>query len=186
MLASLTSINENIINYALDTFERFRMIERLEDAVHICNWDKHQSVDKLNQIKEDNNRRKQKQRENERLLADKSDTKKEIEDIINYLNVKANKSFKSSTPKTKTFINARLNEGFKLKDFKTVINNKCNSWLNSDMAVYLRPETLFGTKFESYLNEKTEKKADAISDIAREQAFIEHIERGGNPDEFSY
>ena len=76
-------------------------------------------------------------------------------DIVEYLNKKANKNYKHNSDKTRRFIDARLNEGFTLEDFKKVIDNKCRSWLNDErMNQYLRPETLFGTKFESYLNEK--------------------------------
>ena len=46
-----------------------------------------------------------------------------------------------------------FNEGFKLEDFKKVIDKMTMEWKdNNKMKVYLRPETLFGTKFESYLN----------------------------------
>jgi uncharacterized phage protein (TIGR02220 family) len=56
-------------------------------------------------------------------------------------------------------ISARLNEGFTVQDFKTVIDNKVSSWFgNKDMEKFLRPETLFGTKFEGYLNEKSFKQ----------------------------
>ena len=75
-------------------------------------------------------------------------------DIVEYLNKKANKNYKHNSDKRRRFIDARLNEGFTLEDFKKVIDNKCRSWLNDErMNQYLRPETLFGTKFESYLNE---------------------------------
>lgn len=73
--------------------------------------------------------------------------------VINYLNEKANKNYKSSTAKTKALINARAREGFELEDFKKVIDIKTREWKGSDMERYLRPETLFGTKFEGYLNE---------------------------------
>lgn len=74
-------------------------------------------------------------------------------EIINYLNLKAGTNYKSTSEKTKKFIRARMNEGFKLEDFKIVIDKKVLDWKNSDMNKYLRPETLFGTKFESYLNQ---------------------------------
>lgn len=47
-----------------------------------------------------------------------------------------------------------MSEGFNVDDFKAVIDKKCADWLKTDMEKYLRPETLFGTKFEGYLNEK--------------------------------
>ena len=77
------------------------------------------------------------------------------EDIVEYLNQKAGKNFKSATPKTRNCIRARLNEGFTVEDFKKVIDTMCGKWLgDSKMEPYLRPETLFGTKFEGYLNLK--------------------------------
>ena len=49
----------------------------------------------------------------------------------------------------------RTDEGFTLDDFKQVVNNKVAEWKGTDMEKYLRPETLFGTKFEGYLNQES-------------------------------
>ena len=77
-----------------------------------------------------------------------------ITDVINYLNTKANKNFKTNTVKTVKLIEKRLNEGYTLEQFKQVIDTKVATWQNdTTMNKYLRPETLFGEKFESYLNE---------------------------------
>ena len=77
-----------------------------------------------------------------------------IVEIVDYLNRAANKNFRSSTSKTKTLIKARYKEGFSLEDFKKVIDTKVREWKNDkNMNKFLRPETLFGTKFESYLNQ---------------------------------
>lgn len=76
-------------------------------------------------------------------------------EIIDYLNEKANTKYKDSTQKTRELIKHRWKEGFTLDDFKAVIDNKTKHWLgSSEYAQYLRPVTLFGTKFESYLNQK--------------------------------
>lgn len=78
--------------------------------------------------------------------------------IVDYLNKTADKSFKSTTKKTISLIDARLKEGFTEEEFYKVIDNKVLNWLNDDkMNAYLRPETLFGNKFESYLNETPKK-----------------------------
>lgn len=75
-------------------------------------------------------------------------------EIITYLNDKTDSKYKHTTPKTQTLIKARLNEGFTLEDFKKVIDVKTDEWLkDSKMYKFLRPDTLFGTKFEAYLNE---------------------------------
>ena len=75
--------------------------------------------------------------------------------VIKHLNEKASKSFKYTTKKTKSCIDARIREGFKEEDFLKVIDIKTKEWKdNPDMSKYLRPETLFGTKFESYLQQE--------------------------------
>ncbi|MGG7079507.1 conserved phage C-terminal domain-containing protein [Clostridium sardiniense] len=67
----------------------------------------------------------------------------------------------SNSKKTISLIEARLNEGFTLDDFKKVILNKKGSWQGTNYEVYLRPSTLFsGSKFEEYLNEKRAKKEE--------------------------
>lgn len=75
-------------------------------------------------------------------------------EIIDYLNKKANKHFKHNTGKSKRCIEARWNEDFRLDDFKKVIDIKTSEWLGTSQEKYLRPETLFGTKFEGYLNQQ--------------------------------
>ena len=77
-------------------------------------------------------------------------------EIVSYLNERAGTSYRESSRKTRSLIHARFSEGFTFDDFKTVIDNKCRSWLgDTRMCAYLRPETLFGTKFEGYLNESS-------------------------------
>lgn len=76
----------------------------------------------------------------------------EIAEVISHLNQKTGAHYKPDTDKTKRLIRARLREGFTLENFKTVIDKMAGEWMGTDMEKYLRPETLFGTKFESYLN----------------------------------
>ena len=79
--------------------------------------------------------------------------KNDIEDIINYLNELCGTNYRTTTQSTLRHINARFNEGFTYKDFINVIINKTDEWLGTDMEKYLTPDTLFGTKFEKYLNQ---------------------------------
>lgn len=74
--------------------------------------------------------------------------------IVEYLNQKTNSSYRPNTPKTVSLIKARLSEGFTVDDFKKVIDTMTSEWKGTDMEKFLRPETLFGTKFEGYLNRK--------------------------------
>lgn len=85
-----------------------------------------------------------------------SSTAYPYKDVINYLNQQTGKHYKSTTKKNQTVIRARTDEGFTLDDFKQVVNNKVAEWKDTDMEKYLRPETLFGTKFEGYLNQETQ------------------------------
>lgn len=83
---------------------------------------------------------------------------KAVSQIVSFLNEKAGTKYKPTTAKTISLIRARLKDGFTIDDFRYVIGNKCAEWLNDPkMQRYLRPETLFGTKFEAYLNEKPVK-----------------------------
>ncbi|MCM6810552.1 conserved phage C-terminal domain-containing protein [Pediococcus pentosaceus] len=82
---------------------------------------------------------------------------KTFKEIISYLNEKAGTKYRASGSKTQRLIKARFNDGFNDEDFKKVINIKVAEWSGTDMAKYLRPETLFGTKFESYLNQEVKK-----------------------------
>lgn len=79
--------------------------------------------------------------------------------IIDYLNDSTGKHFRHNTDKTKKLIKARIREGFTVDDFKKVIDIKVKQWgKDNKMKIYLRPETLFGNKFEAYLNEEPKKE----------------------------
>ena len=102
------------------------------------------------------------EKERERELELEKDI---VVDIIDHLNFICGTKYGASTKKTKDFINARIKEGYRLEDFKTVINKKYDEWMGTEYQKYLRPITLFGTKFESYLNQldgkcKKENKDD--------------------------
>lgn len=76
------------------------------------------------------------------------------QEIVNHLNNSAGTNYRASSKKTRELIKARINEGYTLEDFKVVIEKKTREWINDNkMKGYLRPETLFGTKFEGYLNQ---------------------------------
>lgn len=97
--------------------------------------------------------------------------------VISYLNEKTGLKYKATSKATQQHIHARIEEGFTIEDFKTVIDKKCADWIGTEWEQYLRPSTLFGTKFESYLNapvtnRKTygqngvEIKPNAVDDLA--------------------
>ena len=183
MLAAIFRRDVNIVRLALQAFEQFGMIEIIDNVITIPNWNKHQSLDAYEKKKQRDRLYQAERRANQRALLESikkspdesSDTSpdvvvtdkeedKEIDkeiyiSIVEYLNEKAGTKYKPTTAKTKTLIHARFAEGFTLDDFKTVIDRKVADWQGDDkMAKFLRPETLFGTKFEGYLNEKGSAK----------------------------
>ncbi len=88
-------------------------------------------------------------------LEDKLREEKRIySQVIDYLNTKSGKDFKVRSRGNQRHIDARVNEGFCFEDFQLVIDHKVAQWKDdTKMSEYIRPETLFGPKFESYLQE---------------------------------
>lgn len=90
---------------------------------------------------------------NKEILSGDAEPSIPFSEIISYLNEKTDRSFKPVESHKKN-IRARWNEGYRTDDFKKVIDNKCADWLQDEkMNKYLQPSTLFGTKFDQYLNQ---------------------------------
>ena len=90
-------------------------------------------------------------------MSDKSDVSVPYSEIIDYLNEKTGRSFRN-VDANKKLIKARWNDGYKLDDFKTVIDNMVANWSGKEFngtpaETYLQPKTLFSNKFDSYLNQ---------------------------------
>lgn len=183
MLATIFRKPVNTIRLALKTFESFGMIEIINNVITIPNWSKHQTLDQMEERKNYMKNYMKNYRQKQKLLAEGEEVESKVnsktnskvnvneadieEDkdididkdiysrVIDYLNKKANTNYRSTTRKTQQTIKARFKEGFKEEEFYTVIDKKASEWLNDEkMCKFLRPETLFGTKFESYLNQK--------------------------------
>ena len=87
-------------------------------------------------------------------LSDKSRCSSTTAEVVDYLNQRTGRCFRPTTKVTAKHISARIAEGYRIEDFKRVIDLKSAQWESDpNMSRYLRPETLFGPKFESYLNE---------------------------------
>jgi len=83
-----------------------------------------------------------------------------VREIIDDLNTVCKRGFGTELPKWKDLIQARFNENSirSVDDFKKVHRIKNKQWKNDpEMSKYLRPSTLYGNKFEEYLNEKDYK-----------------------------
>ena len=104
-------------------------------------------------------------------ISSKKELNKDIYiNIIARLNEKSGMNYKHSSKATQGHINARLAEGYTVEDFYTVIDKKCAEWRGTDFEKYLRPSTLFGSKFENYLNAPaTQRKTYGANGIAIDQ-----------------
>jgi predicted phage replisome organizer/uncharacterized phage protein (TIGR02220 family) len=186
LLATEFNRDINTVRLALRTFERFGMIELINNIICVSNWERYQNIEELDKVREQARIRKQRQRERQKtaLLSeschvtsrDSHATEEEVEEevevekekkkknsvsyetvssILDYLNEKTGRKYKATSKATVKHINARFAEGYTEEDFKKVIDNKTAEWLhNPKMQAYLRPDTLFGTKFDSYLNQQ--------------------------------
>jgi len=98
---------------------------------------------------------------NKNILSSKSSTV--CVEIIDYLNLKTGKSFKSTSKATQSAISARCSEGFLLKDFKHVIDVKSAEWgVDDKMKKFLQPSTLFGPKFENYRQQEPPQTKESL------------------------
>ena len=125
MLATIFRRNINVVRLALKVFEQFGMIEVINDAITIPNWEKHQNIDGLDKIREQTRKRVAKHRENQKLLLgnvtgnvtvtesnateeDKEEDKNREEKKIDYNSIKdAYNSLCPSLPAIKSLSEAR-------------------------------------------------------------------------------
>lgn len=192
MLANQFNMDVSTIRLGLATFQKFDMVEVVNDMIHLSAWEKWQATDKLSEMRDQTRERVRRCRERKKLAAATSedcnvtcnvtvtqgngtDIDKEKEEdkeyisIVEYLNERAGTKYRPSSAKTKTVIHARMAEGFTIDDFKKVIDNKCADWIGTEWEKFLRPETLFGTKFEGYLNAKPVKRKPVNNGVSPDE-----------------
>ena len=73
--------------------------------------------------------------------------------IIQHFNLKCDKSYKLDSDVFIDYVDKLIGKGFSEQDIISVIDQKSKDWMNTKYAQYLRPSTLFGDKFEIYLND---------------------------------
>lgn len=96
-------------------------------------------------------------------------------EVVDYLNLRAGTRYRSTSEDTRKHIRARIDDGYSLDDFKAVIDRKVAEWKGTEWEKFLRPSTLFGSKFESYLNQREEPKG-------KKTAFSNFLERDYDKD----
>lgn len=103
-------------------------------------------------------------------------------EIISDLNSRAGTDYSPGDRETRRLIHERWQDGFRLDAFKTVNRKKADEWLDTKMAGYLRPETLYGPKFEGYL--KAPEAKNQKSDV--DPSHTEYPDLSKRPMEISY
>ncbi|MCK4074158.1 replication protein [Streptococcus suis] len=191
MLSTLFRRPLNTVRAALQTFEQFGMIEIINNAITIPNWEKHQSVESMERVREQARKRVAKHREKQKTLVNGNALDKEeeidkeediynicpIKEIIEYLNSATGKSYRYQSNSNKKIIQARWNEGYKLDDFKKVIDNMVANWTGTEWEKYLQPSTLFReSNFDKYLNMVPRVPKTNIPDWALEEVQQEGTE----------
>lgn len=194
-LAEEMEIDVEIVEQALSLFKHYRMIE---DDLTVLNWERYQNTEGLERMREKNRIRNQEYRARKKEADNatnpsrdvsvtscvtshdaiekkrKEKNREEYIYIVSHLNKVTGASYKATTKTTQSLINARLAEGYTEQDFITVIDKKWDEWKDSpNMIPYMRPSTLFGTKFESYLNAPVKKSGAKQADITDYEAMIE-------------
>ena len=96
-----------------------------------------------------------KEEEKEKEKDNTPQTPQGVTEVVSYLNEVCGTKYRANTEHTAKHIRARLHDGFTVEDCKRVIDIKFREWGGDEkMSKFLRPETLFGGKFESYLNQR--------------------------------
>jgi uncharacterized phage protein (TIGR02220 family) len=139
-----------IIQFGIDTFPKYiknySLVKKRNEI--IINYIGNEIAEELELVAKPVKEKKPRQPQVKPITNDEL-----IAEIIDFLNECTGKSYKTTSKVATININARLKEGYTKDDFIKVISIKATKWLNTKFEDYLTPNTLFGNKFESYLNE---------------------------------
>ena len=205
MLAKIFRMEIGVVQRALSTFQDLEMIEVVDNAYMISNWNLHQNGDRLEDMKESHRLAQKRYRERQKQLKIEEKTKsdvtsdvtndiissisisssksnsssfsyeEDIKDIIDYLNLKVGTNYSYSNKSFNKYITARLKEGHPFEDFKTVIDKKCTDWMGTEMEQYLKPTTLFAP---SHFEEYLNQKITKGKKATSKEDFLERWMNG--------
>lgn len=162
--------NTKVVNFlnllSQDEMITFEITPKKKTLIKIVKYEQYQGFEVVDQSEEKTQERQSKDSEttqnniNNKENKENKDNKENIpySEIIDYLNLKANKKFKN-VESNKKLIRARWAEGQRLEDFEKVIDNMVINWQGKTFTNgqkgdnYLQPSTLFGNKFEGYRNQ---------------------------------
>ncbi len=107
-------------------------------------------------------------------------SRESVRQVIDHLNTATGRRFDVNCKAAFRTVSARFHAGHTLDDFKAVIDHKVKQWGDDPkMSEYLRPETLFGTKFDSYLATARANNKPVPKVPVGPQIDLEHYEETG-------
>lgn len=175
-------LNKNYLLLDVNAYNNVVLDDVIDDNNSVNVYNNSVNVDRSTQSKGKESKVKESKVVNTLSGNPTLDAKKNlVAEVVEFLNQQTGAHYRANTPKTRRLIETRIKEGFGLDDFKVVIAKKAKQWLHDPkMSKYLRPETLFGTKFEGYLNEsETYRLSDPYAALMAE---LEGGDDGGEPE----
>lgn len=153
------------IQLALNTFQRFGMIDVIDDIIFISNWEKYQSIDKLAEIREYNRIAKQKERAKKKML------------IVNDMSM-------TSQPSQDTDIDKNKNKN---RNSKESIERKIPTLADVEKYVKERNSTVDAKKFFEYYNTGNWKdaKGNPVKNWKQKLITWEGREKGNKVPDFT-
>lgn len=146
-LAKILRMEESALAAALETLRRYGMIETADGVVTIVNWNKHQSL-----LQQDDQRQRERTRKAEYRRRKQLESAAVCEQVIAHMNTVCGTAFDAHSTRTVAIIGQRLQEGASVGEMLCVIDKKAAEWRGTPYQRFLRPQTLFGEKFEEYLH----------------------------------
>lgn len=157
-LSEETGLSESKIERLLKKLEDAQQIEQQKTTkyriITVTKWLDYQSGEQQVNNKRTTSEQQVNTNKNEKKEKNEKNNSALFSDIVSYLNSVTGKTYKPSTKTIQALIKARINDGFNLEDFKYVIDVKNQEWgEDPKMSKFVRPSTLFGTKFSEYRQE---------------------------------
>jgi predicted phage replisome organizer len=191
MLSAIFNREVQSIRFALTTFEQFGMID-IEDneVIAITNWEKHQNIDGMDKIREQNKIRQQKHREKQKVLTNSNvtvtlhnatDKEKEEDKELKDMYEIGFKKVRSMYKGTKTLANAKkkLPQLIKLYGVEQMIRTveRYNAYIVKQRKIqpslnYLNESTFWNGRYEDYLDENV-NELEVTRPVIQDTVYIE-------------
>ena len=164
-ISAETGLNESKVERLLKKLEIEHQIEQQKTTkyriITITNWHLYQSSEQQVEQQANNKRTTSEQQVNTKQEHKNIRTKEykniyadKIAEVIKHLNTVNDSKFECKSKSTVKSVTGVLKQGYSINDCKLVVNWKFKEWSNSEkMRKFIRPDTLFGSKFDIYLAE---------------------------------